>query len=56
MYCEDTSNLESNEIVKRYKNVIEICPEWEMGHFQLAQYYERVMGIIADKEKPDKYG
>ncbi|KAL8622808.1 hypothetical protein ACOMHN_026929 [Nucella lapillus] len=56
-YCEETSNQESNAIVKRYKDVIEIAPEWEMGHFQLAQYYERVMtGIVLDKDKPEKQG
>ena len=56
-YCEETSKLESNAIVKRYKDVIEVCPQWEMGHFQLAQYYERVMiGIMSDKEKPEKQG
>ncbi|XP_076443272.1 serine/threonine-protein kinase ATR-like isoform X2 [Babylonia areolata] len=56
-YCEETSNLESNAIVKRYKDVIDIAPEWEMGHFQLAQYYERVCtGILCDKDKPEKQG
>lgn len=48
--------METNAIVKQYKDVIEACPEWEDGHFHLAQYYDRIMTIMTDKEKPEKQG
>ncbi|XP_059175094.1 serine/threonine-protein kinase ATR-like isoform X2 [Physella acuta] len=56
-YSEETSNLETNSIVKSYKNVIAACPEWEDGYFHLAKYYDRVMNtIIDDKDKAEKQG
>ncbi|KAK7486779.1 hypothetical protein BaRGS_00021926, partial [Batillaria attramentaria] len=51
-YSEQTSSLESNAIVKRYKDVIEVCEDWEDGHFHLAQYYDRVMTIMTERERP----
>ncbi|XP_055865310.1 serine/threonine-protein kinase ATR-like isoform X2 [Biomphalaria glabrata] len=56
-YSEETSNLETNHIVKHYKDVIEICPDWEKGHFRLAKYYDRVMNtMIDDKDKAGNQG
>ncbi|CAL1526088.1 unnamed protein product, partial [Lymnaea stagnalis] len=56
-YSEETSNLETNSIVKLYKDVIEICPQWEHGYFHLAKYYDRIMNtMIEDKDRADKQG
>ncbi|XP_048255679.1 serine/threonine-protein kinase ATR-like isoform X1 [Haliotis rufescens] len=56
-YSEDTSSLESNAIMKQYKDVIDIYPRWEDGHFYLAKYYDKIMmALIDDKEKPEKQG
>ena len=56
-YSEDTSSMQSNSIVKLYKDVIEIHPEWEDGHFYLAKYYDKIMTtIIDDKDRPEKQG
>ena len=49
--------MQSNSIVKLYKDVIEIHPEWEDGHFYLAKYYDKIMTtIIDDKDRPEKQG
>ncbi|KAK6188750.1 hypothetical protein SNE40_004864 [Patella caerulea] len=56
-YSEETSSMESNAIVKRYKDVIDILPNWEDGHFYLANYYDKIMTtLIDDKDRPDKQG
>ncbi|GFR86846.1 serine/threonine-protein kinase atr, partial [Elysia marginata] len=56
-YSEETSNLETNAVVKLYRDVIEICPDWEDGYFHLAKYYDRVMNMIIDeKERVEKQG
>ena len=50
-YSEETSNKESNAIVKQYKEVIEVNPEWEDGHFYLAKYFDKIMTtLIEDKD------
>ncbi len=43
MYREETSSLESNEMIKQYKGVTALHSEWEDGWFNLAQYYDKVM-------------
>lgn len=44
--------MESNAILKRYRDVLDICHDWEDGHFYLAQYYDRLMtSIMPEKEK-----
>ncbi|XP_041373194.1 serine/threonine-protein kinase ATR-like [Gigantopelta aegis] len=56
-YSEETSSMQSNSIVKLYKDVIDIHPEWEDGHFYLAKYYDKIMTtIIDDKDRPEKQG
>ncbi|XP_025077039.1 serine/threonine-protein kinase ATR-like isoform X1 [Pomacea canaliculata] len=51
-YSEETSSMESNAILKRYRDVLDICHDWEDGHFYLAQYYDRLMtSIMPEKEK-----
>ncbi|XP_012937158.1 serine/threonine-protein kinase ATR [Aplysia californica] len=56
-YNEEASNLETNSIVKQYKEVYEVCPEWEDGYFHLAKYYDRIMvTFLDDKERAEKQG
>ncbi|ESO92356.1 hypothetical protein LOTGIDRAFT_190706 [Lottia gigantea] len=56
-YSEETSSMESNSIVKQYKDVIDVLPNWEDGHFYLANYYDKIMTtLIDDKDRPDKQG
>lgn len=54
-YSEEVSNLEINAIVKQYRDVIDVCPEWEDGYFHLAKYYDKVMNNM-EKDKIEKQG
>ncbi|BFY98653.1 hypothetical protein BsWGS_01693 [Bradybaena similaris] len=54
-YSEEVSNLEINAIFKQYRDVIDVCPEWEDGYFHLAKYYDKVMNNM-EKDKIEKQG
>uniref|UniRef100_S4RDY2 Serine/threonine-protein kinase ATR n=1 Tax=Petromyzon marinus TaxID=7757 RepID=S4RDY2_PETMA len=45
---EETANFESNAIVKQYKEVTSLLPDWEDGHFYLAKYYDKLMPTMTD--------
>ena len=51
---EETAKFESNSVMKQYKDVLEVNPEWEDGHFYLAKYYDRLMLSLSDR--PEKSG
>ncbi|KAJ8029668.1 Serine/threonine-protein kinase ATR [Holothuria leucospilota] len=51
---EDTAKFESNSVMKQYKEVVDIHPEWEDGHFYMAKYYDRLMLSFTDR--PEKGG
>lgn len=56
-YCEETSKIESNAIVKQYKEVIETAPDWEHGYFYLGNYFDRIMtALVDDKDDISKQG
>ncbi|XP_064607735.1 serine/threonine-protein kinase ATR-like [Liolophura sinensis] len=56
-YSEETSSMESNAIMKQYKDVIEANMEWEDGHFYLARYYDKIMTTLIDeRDRPEKQG
>ncbi|KAM8952244.1 serine/threonine-protein kinase ATR isoform 2-T2 [Pelodytes ibericus] len=52
---EETANFESNAVMKKYKDVTSLLPEWEDGHFYLAKYYDKVMPTVTDN-KMEKQG
>ncbi|MEQ2271045.1 hypothetical protein XENORESO_020637, partial [Xenotaenia resolanae] len=52
---EETANFESNAIMKAYKDVTNLLPEWEDGNFYLAKYYDKVMPMVTDN-KLEKQG
>ncbi|XP_076837125.1 serine/threonine-protein kinase ATR isoform X2 [Brachyhypopomus gauderio] len=54
-YMEETANSESNAIMKIYREVTTLLPEWEDGNFYLAKYYDKLMPMITDN-KMDKQG
>ncbi|XP_072524827.1 serine/threonine-protein kinase ATR [Salminus brasiliensis] len=54
-YMEETANSESNAIMKIYREVTTLLPEWEDGNFYLAQYYDKLMPMITDN-KMEKQG
>ena len=53
-FMEDTAKFESNSVMKQYKDVVDVNPEWENGHFYLAMYYDKVMQNVTDR--PEKAG
>ncbi|XP_033634079.1 serine/threonine-protein kinase ATR-like [Asterias rubens] len=53
-FMEETAKFESNSVMKQYKDVLEVNPEWEDGHFYLAKYYDRLMLSLSDR--PEKSG
>uniref|UniRef100_A0A3B4UCT7 Serine/threonine-protein kinase ATR n=1 Tax=Seriola dumerili TaxID=41447 RepID=A0A3B4UCT7_SERDU len=54
-FMEETANFESNAIMKAYKDVTHLLPEWEDGNFYLAKYYDKVMPMVTDN-KLEKQG
>ncbi|KAK3088453.1 hypothetical protein FSP39_019387 [Pinctada imbricata] len=53
-YSDETCNLESNAILKRYKEVTDIYNNYEDGHFYMANYYDKIMTmLLEDKAGPD---
>ncbi|XP_077477545.1 serine/threonine-protein kinase ATR [Stigmatopora argus] len=49
-FMEETANFESNAIMKTYKDVIILLPEWEDGNFYLAKYYDKVMPMVTENK------
>lgn len=47
-YCDETSSMDSNTILRLYKEVTTICREWEDGYFSLAKYYDKMKNSILD--------
>ncbi|XP_075426221.1 serine/threonine-protein kinase ATR isoform X3 [Ascaphus truei] len=54
-FMEETANFESNAVMKKYKDVTGLLPEWEDGHFYLAKYYDKLMPMVTDN-KMEKQG
>ncbi|KAM7376136.1 hypothetical protein PAMP_005881 [Pampus punctatissimus] len=54
-FMEETANFESNAIMKTYKDVTNLLPEWEDGNFYLAKYYDKLMPMVTDN-KLEKQG
>ncbi|XP_053315671.1 serine/threonine-protein kinase ATR [Spea bombifrons] len=54
-FMEETANFESNAVMKKYKDVTSLLPEWEDGHFYLAKYYDKLMPMVTDN-KMEKQG
>ncbi|CAH2247104.1 serine threonine- kinase atr isoform X1 [Pelobates cultripes] len=54
-FMEETANFESNAVMKKYKDVTTLLPEWEDGHFYLAKYYDKLMPMVTDN-KMEKQG
>ncbi|XP_045160246.2 serine/threonine-protein kinase ATR-like [Mercenaria mercenaria] len=56
-YCEETSKIESNAIVKQYKEVVDVAPDWEHGYFYLGKYFDKIMtALVDDKDDISKQG
>uniref|UniRef100_A0A665WVB9 Serine/threonine-protein kinase ATR n=1 Tax=Echeneis naucrates TaxID=173247 RepID=A0A665WVB9_ECHNA len=54
-FMDETANFESNAIMKAYKDVTLLLPEWEDGNFYLAKYYDKLMPMVTEN-KLEKQG
>ncbi|MGH0119838.1 UNVERIFIED_CONTAM: hypothetical protein FKN15_043271 [Acipenser sinensis] len=54
-FMEETANFESNAVMKAYKDVTNLLPEWEDGNFYLAKYYDKLMPMVTEN-KTEKQG
>ncbi|XP_064394848.1 serine/threonine-protein kinase ATR-like [Halichondria panicea] len=54
-WMEDTAHCDTQTVLKQYKNVITVMPEFEDGHFYLGKYYDRLMTVLAS-HRPRKSG
>ncbi|XP_066455638.1 serine/threonine-protein kinase ATR [Eleutherodactylus coqui] len=54
-FMDETANFESNAVMKKYKDVTALLPEWEDAHFYLAKYYDKLMPMVTDN-KMEKQG
>ncbi|XP_014680401.1 PREDICTED: serine/threonine-protein kinase atr-like, partial [Priapulus caudatus] len=50
-YSEESSSMESNAIMKLYKDVVEMSPDWEDGHFCLAHYYDLLLAQLESHDR-----
>ena len=55
-YCEETASMESNAIVKQYREVQKVHNEWEDGYFYVAKYYDKIMTKLFPTDRPEKKG
>ena len=53
---EETASLESNDIVKQYKEVKDVHGKWEDVHFYLGRYYDKLMKNPVDMDVTAKRG
>lgn len=54
-YSDEASSLESNSILRKYREVIDIYNDWEEGHFYLAQYYDKIMTTLFEENTAKGY-
>nr|XP_022332154.1 serine/threonine-protein kinase ATR-like isoform X2 [Crassostrea virginica] len=54
-FSEETSCLESNEILKLYRKVISVNHDWEDGHFYMGKYYDKIITTLLEdrQERPN---
>ncbi|CAM1327849.1 ATR (predicted) [Pycnogonum litorale] len=51
-YIDDSASLDSESVVKMYRKVVDLAPEWEDAHFYIGQLYDKIMQTIdTPKEK-----
>ena len=55
-YCDETSKLESNTIVRQYKEVTKVHNTWEDAYFQIGKYYDKIMTSLVSAERLEKTG
>ena len=55
-YNDESSSLESNSIIKMFKEVRELNPKCEDSYFYSGKYYDKILCSVLEQEKNDKKG
>ena len=58
-YSEETASLESNTIMRQYREVSQVHSQWEDGFFFMAKYYDKIMTkliVESGESRPEKRG
>jgi hypothetical protein len=55
-YNDETVNVDMDVNISNYKQAVDACRQWEKSSVCLAQYYDRVLGVMTDEERNTKGG
>jgi hypothetical protein len=55
-YNDETVNVDMDVNICNYKQAVDACRRWEKSSVCLAQYYDRVLGVMTDEERNTKGG
>lgn len=54
-YSEESASLDSESIIKMYRKVVGLAPEWEDAHFYIGQAYDKILQTVDAKEEQWNY-
>lgn len=55
-YNDETVNVDMDVNICNYKQAVDACRQWEKSSVCLAQYYDRVLGVMTDEERNTRGG
>jgi hypothetical protein len=55
-YNDETVNVDMDVNICNYKQAVDACRQWEKSSVCLAQYYDRVLGVMAEEERNSRGG
>jgi len=55
-YNDETVNVDMDVNICNYKQAVDACRQWEKSSVCLAQYYDRVLGVMAEEERNTRGG
>jgi hypothetical protein len=55
-YNDETVNVDMDVNISNYKQAVDACHKWEKSSVCLAQYYDRVLGVMAEEERNTRGG
>jgi hypothetical protein len=55
-YNDETVNVDMDVNICNYKQAVDACRQWEKSSVCLAQYYDRVLGVMSEDERNTRGG
>jgi hypothetical protein len=55
-YNDETVNVDMDVNISNYKQAVDACRQWEKSSVCLAQYYDRVLAVMAEDERNTRGG